>query len=41
MMISFNFTQRLEIAMGAVFADYKVKEAKLNQPLNDDVFVIQ
>jgi hypothetical protein len=29
------------MAMGAFFADYKVKEAKLNQPLTDDVFVIQ
>jgi hypothetical protein len=40
-LIPFNFTQRLEMAMGAFFADYKVKEVKLNQPLNDDVFVIQ
>lgn len=40
-LIPFNFTQRLEMAMGAFFAEYKVKEAKLNQPLNDDVFVIQ
>ena len=40
-LIPYNFTQRLEMAMGAFFADYKVKEAKLNQPLNDDVFVIQ
>ena len=40
-LIPFNFTQRLEMAMGAFFADYKVKEAKINQPLNDDVFVIQ
>ena len=40
-LIPFNFTQRLEMAMGAFFADYKVKEAKVNQPLSDDVFVIQ
>ena len=40
-LIPFNFTQRLEMAMGAFFADYKVKEAKINHPLNDDVFVIQ
>jgi hypothetical protein len=40
-LIPFNFTQRLDMAMGAFFADYKVKEAKVNQPLNDDVFVIQ
>ena len=40
-LIPFNFTQRLEMSMGAFFAEYKVKEAKTNQPLNDDVFVIQ
>ena len=40
-LIPFNFTQRLEMAMGAFFADYKVKDVKLNQPLSDDVFVIQ
>lgn len=40
-LIPFNFTQRLGTAMGAFFADYKVKEAKINQPLGDDVFVIQ
>jgi len=40
-LIPFNFTQRLEMAMGAFFAAYKVKEAKLNQELTDDVFVIQ
>ena len=40
-LVPFNFTQRLEMAQGAFFADYKVKDAKLNQPLGDDVFVIQ
>ena len=40
-LIPFNFTQRLEMSMGAFFADYKVKDVKLNQQLNDDVFVIQ
>ena len=40
-LIPFNFSQRFEMAIGAFFADFKVKEAKLNQPLNDDVFVIQ
>lgn len=40
-LIPFNFSQRFEMPMGAFFADFKVKEAKLNQPLNDDVFVIQ
>ena len=39
-LIPFNFTQRLEMTQGAFFAEYHVKEAKLNQPLNDDVFVI-
>jgi hypothetical protein len=40
-LVSFNFTQRLEMPQGAFFADYKVKGAKLNQPLSDDMFVIQ
>ena len=40
-LIPFNFTQRLEMAMGAFFADYKVKDVKLNHPLSEDVFVIQ
>ena len=40
-LIPFNFTQRLEMSMGAFFADYKVKDVKLNHPLSDDVFVIQ
>lgn len=40
-LIPFSFTQRLEMSMGAFFAEYKVKDAKINQPLNDDVFVIQ
>jgi hypothetical protein len=40
-LIPFNFTQRLEMSMGAFFAEYKVKDVKLNQELSDDVFVIQ
>jgi hypothetical protein len=40
-LIPFNFTQRLEMAQGAFFAEYKVKEVKLNQPISDDVFTIQ
>jgi len=36
-----NFTQRLEMTQGAFFAEYKVKEIKLNQPIGDDVFVMQ
>ena len=40
-LIPFSFTQRLETPQGAFFAEYKVKEVKLNQPIGDDVFVIQ
>ncbi len=40
-LIPFNFSQRMEMPIGAFFADFKVKEAKLNQPLGDDVFLIQ
>jgi hypothetical protein len=40
-LVPFNFTQRLEMAQGAFFAEYKVKDVKLNQPLGDDVFAIQ
>jgi hypothetical protein len=40
-LIPFNFSQRLEMQQGAFFAEYKVKEVKLNQPFGDDVFVMQ
>lgn len=40
-LVPMSFSQRLESTQGTFFADYKVKEAKLNQPLSDDVFVIQ
>jgi hypothetical protein len=40
-LVPFSFTQRLEMLQGAFFAEYNVKEAKMNQPLGDDVFVIQ
>jgi hypothetical protein len=40
-LIPFNFSQRLEMAQGAFFAEYKVKDVKLNQPIGDDVFVMQ
>lgn len=40
-LIPFSFTQRLEMAQGAFFAEYKVKDVKLNQPIGDDVFAIQ
>jgi hypothetical protein len=38
-LIPFNFSQRLEMPQGAFFAEYKVKEVKLNQPIGDDVFI--
>jgi hypothetical protein len=40
-LVPVNFTQRLEMTQGAFFAEYKVKEVKLNQPIGDDVFVMQ
>jgi hypothetical protein len=40
-LVPLNFTQRLEMPQGAFFAEYKVKEVKLNQPVGDDVFVIE
>jgi hypothetical protein len=40
-LIPMSFTQRLEMQQGAFFAEYKVKEVKLNQPIGDDVFVMQ
>lgn len=36
-----SFSQRMEMPQGAFFAEYKVKDVKLNQPLGDDVFKIQ
>ena len=40
-LIPFSFTQRLEMAQGAFFAEYRVKEVKLNQPIGNDVFAFQ
>lgn len=40
-LVPFNFSQRFEMTQGAFFAEYKVKDVKLNQPVADDVFVIQ
>jgi hypothetical protein len=40
-LIPFSFSQKLETAQGAFFAEYKVKDVKLNQPIGDDVFTIQ
>ncbi|HEV7744668.1 MAG TPA: hypothetical protein VGO56_06710 [Pyrinomonadaceae bacterium] len=39
-LVPFEFTQRLEMPQGAFFAEYKVKDAKLNNPIGEDVFVI-
>jgi hypothetical protein len=39
-LIPSSFTQRLEMPQGAFFADYNVKDIKLNQEFGDDVFVI-
>ncbi|HXD31395.1 MAG TPA: hypothetical protein VN643_09770 [Pyrinomonadaceae bacterium] len=38
--VPYSFTQRLEMPQGAFFAEYSVKEVKLNQPVGDDVFAI-
>jgi len=40
-LVPVNFSQRLEMQQGAFFAEYKVKDVKLNQPIGDDVFTIQ
>jgi hypothetical protein len=39
-LVATNFTQRLEMPQGAFFAEYSVKDIKLNETLGDDVFVI-
>jgi hypothetical protein len=39
-LVPFNFTQRFEMPQGAFFAEYTVKEVKLNQTLAEDAFVI-
>ena len=39
-MIPFKFTMRLETIQGAYFAEYNVKDVKLNQELGADVFEI-
>jgi hypothetical protein len=40
-LVPVNFTQRLEMTAGAFFAEYKVKDVKINTPIGDDVFAIQ
>src|ERR1041384_3922543 len=39
-LIPFSFSQRFEMPQGAFFAEYSVKEAKLNQTLAEDAFAI-
>jgi hypothetical protein len=39
-LIPSSFTMRMEMPQGAFFADFKVKDTKLNQALGDDVFAI-
>jgi len=39
-LIAFSFSQRFEMPQGAFFAEYNVKEVKLNQTLGDDAFAI-
>jgi hypothetical protein len=39
-LVPVEFTQRLETPQGAFFAEYKVKDVKLNQALGDDVFAM-
>jgi len=39
-LIPYSFVQRMEMPQGAFFAEYSVKDAKVNQPLADDVFAI-
>jgi hypothetical protein len=39
-LVPMSFSQRFEMAQGAFFAEYTVKDVKLNQTLGDDVFVI-
>lgn len=39
-LVPMTFSQRLEMTQGAFFADYNVKEVKLNNPIGDDVFAL-
>ena len=39
-MVPFAFTQKFETPQGAFYAEFKVKEAKVNQALSEDVFTI-
>ena len=39
-LIPFSFSQKFEMTMGAFFAEFSVKEVKLNQQLTEDAFAI-
>lgn len=39
-LVPYSFSQRLEMQQGAGFAEYTVKDVKLNQPIGEDVFTI-
>ena len=39
-LVPYNFTQKLEMPQGTFYLEFKVKEAKVNQPLGDDVFAM-
>lgn len=39
-LVPYNYTEALDTQRGTFFVEYKVKEAKVNQPLDDDVFTI-
>jgi hypothetical protein len=39
-LVPFSFSQRFEMPQGAFFAEYNVKEVKVNQTLGDDAFAI-
>jgi hypothetical protein len=39
-LVAFSFSQRFEMPQGAFFAEYTVKEVKMNQTLAEDAFTI-
>jgi hypothetical protein len=39
-LVAYSFSQRFEMPQGAFFAEYSVKEVKMNQVLAEDAFVI-
>ncbi len=39
-LVPYNYTESLDTPRGTFFVEYKIKEAKVNQPIDDDVFAI-